>query len=438
MKKLLMLMTAALLTFAASCERPDPTPVTYPISVQLVADGANLAVAGINVTLSDASGAVSYEVKTDENGSASFEVPAGNYTASATYKTAEDGKRFAYNGTNSSIIVAEGSTAFKIDLNKAVSQQIIIKEVYNGGCPKNDASGNFFDDMYIVLYNNSDLEADASDIVFSICLPYNGNGSNKFLVDDKLLYEEAGWLPAASAIWWFNSSVTIPAYSQIVIAVFGAIDHTQTVTASVDLSNPDYYWMSNTEISTVFKNAKYTVAESIPTAHYMGGYPTSAGNAWVLSNASPALYIGKMDRAAAEALAKDADNYDRTLLTSAKFPQANVVDAVEIWSQANVSKGIYRFPASINTGYIALTNGLGHTIYRNVDKEATEALEENNGKLVYGYAGGTLDAATNVGSTDPSGIDAEASIAAGAHIIYSDTNDSSKDFHERTVASIKK
>ena len=39
---------------------------------------------------------------------------------------------------------------------------------------------------------------------------------------------------------------------------------------------------------------------------------------------------------------------------------------------------------------------------------------------------------------ETSGIDAEASIAAGAHIIYKDTNNSTNDFHQRKVASIKK
>ena len=77
----------------------------------------------------------------------------------------------------------------------------------------------------------------------------------------------------------------------------------------------------------------------------------------------------------------------------------------------------------------------GYTIYRNVDKEATEALPENAGKLVYGYSGGTEN---ENGSTDPSGIDAEASIANGAHIIYAQTNDSGKDFHQRKTASLKK
>ena len=66
---------------------------------------------------------------------------------------------------------------------------------------------------------------------------------------------------------------------------------------------------------------------------------------------------------------------------------------------------------------------------------STEALSENAGKLVYSYAGGTADVE---GTTDPSEIDAEASIAKGAHIIYSETNDTSKDFHQRKVASLKK
>ena len=55
---------------------------------------------------------------------------------------------------------------------------------------------------------------------------------------------------------------------------------------------------------------------------------------------------------------------------------------------------------------------------------------ENKGKLVYGYTMG-------VSTGDPSGIDAEASITNGAHIIYMDTNNSSNDFHERKAFSIK-
>lgn len=83
-----------------------------------------------------------------------------------------------------------------------------------------------------------------------------------------------------------------------------------------------------------------------------------------------------------------------------------------------------------------LTNFQGYSIYRNVDKAATEALPENAGKLVYGYSLGTLDY-KGAQSTDPSGIDAEASIRNGAHIVYQDTNNSGNDFHQRAKASLK-
>ena len=58
-----------------------------------------------------------------------------------------------------------------------------------------------------------------------------------------------------------------------------------------------------------------------------------------------------------------------------------------------------------------MINGFGYSIYRNVDKEATEAVESNAGKLVYNYSLGTTD--QQDGTTDPSTIDAEASIKNG-------------------------
>ena len=48
-----------------------------------------------------------------------------------------------------------------------------------------------------------------------------------------------------------------------------------------------------------------------------------------------------------------------------------------------------------------------------------------------------LDALGVDDSTDPSGIDAEASIRNGAHIIFKDTNNSTVDFHERQQCSLR-
>ena len=458
----LFLAFAAMAAFAVACNEPvtpdnpdkpdnpdDPNPPTpvvtlYDINVQLSSEGANFAVEGINVNLIDANG-VSYDAATDATGKVTFKVPAGTYTATATYKTAEDGKRIAYNGSNSNFSVSESATSFTIDLNKAVSQQIIIKEFYSTGCPRDNGTDTYSDDAYLILYNNSEYEADASDIVFGISMPSNShsNSGNPYLKDGKLTFEDLDWMPAQSAIWWFTNPVTIPAYSQIVIAIFGCIDHTTTVTASVDLSNSEYYWMSNTEISTIFKHNKIKSSENIPTSHYLNCQPFGQSTAWLLSNNSPAFFIGKMKQSDVVALCSNSDAFDHTsgaaaVFNAAKFPKANVVDCLDIWKGGNEDASFIRFSPELNTGHVTITTNKGNTAYRNVDKEATEALEENAGKLVYDYSGGTYNAETQSGSTDPSGIDAEASIANGAHIIYSDTNDTAKDFHVRAVSSLKK
>ena len=226
----------------------------------------------------------------------------------------------------------------------------------------------------------------------------------------------------------------------MVIVPSAAINHTETNPHSVDLSKSDYYWMCNQGLGMMYDKAKkYQVAETIPEAHYLTGKAfASSPSGWPLSTGSPTLFVGKMHRDEALALCSDTDKIDKTLgamFSCAKFPKAKVVDALEVWVKGNEETSHVRFPADVNSNYVLMTPKLGYSVYRNVDKEATEALPENAGKLVYNYAGGTDDVE---GTTDPSGIDAEASIAAGAHIIYSETNNSFLDFHQRKVASIKK
>lgn len=113
-----------------------------------------------------------------------------------------------------------------------------------------------------------------------------------------------------------------------------------------------------------------------------------------------------------------------------KVPVEWVVDGIEVFAKGQ-SNNQKRLLPTIDAGYVEMTAKMGYTLYRNVDKEATEAIKENEGKLVYNYSLGVE------GSTDPSGIDAEASIKNGARIIYKDTNNSTVDFHLRSKASLR-
>ena len=296
--------------------------------------------------------------------------------------------------------------------------------------------------QYIVIYNNSSEPADITNLIFGLLAPYEANAANAYYgADNVLVYENADWIPACGALWWFKAeSVSLPPYSDMVIVPSAAINHTETNPHSVDLSKSDYYWMCNQGLGMMYDKAKkYQVAETIPEAHYLTGKAfASSPSGWPLSTGSPTLFVGKMHRDEALALCSDTDKIDKTLgamFSCAKFPKAKVVDALEVWVKGNEETSRVRFPADVNSNYVLMTPKLGYSVYRNVDKEATEALPENAGKLVYNYAGGTEDVE---GTTDPSGIDAEASIANGAHILYSDTNNSFTDFHQRKVFALKK
>lgn len=442
MKKIILIIAAAAIA-AVSCNK-TPETVPVPVKVALEMNGAAYAEEGIYINLRDLNGIAEYEAETDASGVAEFNVLPGFYEATAQFKKATEGQAYVYNGVNSNVTVAkEGENAFKLALVESVTNQVVIKELYIGGCTYSivDEEGNpgtktFQHDSYVILYNNSDMPADASDICFAGINPYNSQATNKYLIDGKLLYEDEGWLPAGQAIWWFDTMVTIDPWSQIVIAIKGAIDHTATYPESVDLSNADYV-MYDPESGMNMAAAYPAPSATIPASNYLQTAPYSAGKAWSLSTISPAFVAFR--HVDPEGLSTDTANYDLTggaKLPCVKVPAADVVDGIEVFAIGSDDKNNKRLTPGVDAGFVHFTNKLGYTLYRNVDKEATEALPGNKEKLIYNYAGGTAD--LEDGSTDPSGIDAEASIKNGAIIIYQDTNNSTKDFHQRKVASIKK
>lgn len=75
-------------------------------------------------------------------------------------------------------------------------------------------------------------------MAFGIGSPANSNSINFYLKDGNLTYSD--YIPAWNAVWWFQKEVKIAPYSQIVISITGAINHTETYSKSVDLSKADY------------------------------------------------------------------------------------------------------------------------------------------------------------------------------------------------------
>lgn len=216
------------------------------------------------------------------------------------------------------------------------------------------------------------------------------------------------------------------------IALNGAIDHTQTYSQSVNLANSAYYCLYDIED---FNNALYypSPSELISTDHYLKAYKYGLGNAWPVSQFGPAFFVFRPESTTLQAFVDDASTTNlyggSASQPRKKVPAEWVVDGIEVFVQG-ADGNQKRLLPSVDAGYVELTRGMGYTLYRNVDKEATEALAENEGKLVYNYSLGVGN------STDASGIDAEASLKNGARIIFQDTNNSTADFHQRSKSSL--
>ena len=331
------------------------------------------------------------------------------------------------------------------------AHQVIIKEIYNGGIWDDNQGKNYQFDKSLILYNNGSEVAVLNNLCIGMLAYYNAEATtmDKLYSGGKLVYEDEGWLPAMNGIWYFQGSLTIQPYSQVVVNVNGAIDNTTINANSVNYANKDYYCMYDPEYKTgdvtlasavSYNNTNYhpAPADIIPTSHYLKTVKYGQANAWPWSVVSPATILFQTQGTTPVQYFEDTNNYwyvpgyaATPVWRCVKVPNSWVIDGVEVWNAAKVDNSKQRLTSDIDAGHVLLTNQQGHVLYRNVDKAATEALPENAGKLVYGYSLGVNT------STDPSGIDAEASMKNGAHIIFQDTNNSTNDFHERQKCSLR-
>ncbi len=422
-----------------ACKKKDNDLVLKTVTVQLVYPSESEFAANSGVTVNLKSNVGSYDANTDATGKATFSVPLGVYDISVTDKRNNGVQSFVYNGLSSNVTVGstwDGTQVLTLNLVQSKSSQIVIKEIFVGGTPKDDGSGSFAFDKYLILYNNSDANADLSKLCLGMIAPFNAQASNDYYNGEgKLFYEEEKWIPAVQAFWYFQTNVILQPGKQIVIALNNAVNNTVTYSKSINFDNAEYY---ATYDLSAFTSASYYVAPaaSIPSSHYLKAYKYATAVAWALSVTSPGAFIFEPQNTTPAEFAADASltHVLSAAYTSKKVPFEWVVDGVEgyLLGNANNKK---RFPSAIDAGYVYHTNHQGYSLYRNVDKAATEAIEGNTGKLVYNYSLGTTSIGAG-GTTDPSNIDAEASIKNGARIVYLDNNNSTQDFHLRSKASL--
>ena len=243
MKKVYYLfLSLLLLTYACS----DDEKVGYKtatVAVQLVypSESGYETREGVAVKAVSQTG-IAYESETNTSGIAVFEVPVGLYEVSSTDKRKETGKSIVFTGVLTNMTVVEqNENPFSLNLTESVVSQIIIKEIYNGGCQKDDGSGTYHYDKYFVIYNNSDEATDLENLCVGMVLPYNSTVNNSDVQNGSLFYEAEGWIPAGLGYFYFSNSTILNPGEQIVVVLNNANDNTITYSNSIDLSKSEYY-----------------------------------------------------------------------------------------------------------------------------------------------------------------------------------------------------
>lgn len=398
----MLMMVAGLL----ACHNDEPKGYDIEQVMVQVVDGPAQR-EGIEVRMADSRGTV-FTQTTDAQGVATFMVPAGVYQATVSWAGEPvDGWRTIYNGAMSSLVVRHGQPlTVTLQLTGVTSSAIIIRELYVGGCQKDDGSGWFYRDKYVILANNSGQRVTLPGLCLGICTPYNSYGINKnYDETGQLNYEHEGFIPASSSFWYFQGEqVVFEPWEQKVIALNGAIDHTLAYSNSVNLAKPDYY--CTFDIDQYASTSAYpSPSELIPTSHYLKAvrYGDQMESAWPLSNTSPAFFIFTPPEGMTPLeFGNDATNvwYDegRALPTYAcrRVPVECVLDGVEVFSTA-WDEATKRLTAAVDVGHISMTARQGHSVERRIDQVET---------------------------------------ARQGHTVYQDTNNSTADFVEREHASL--
>lgn len=409
-KHTLTLLSALLLL--ASCVSYDAGVDVSAVDITLTAEGEHFG-SGITVTVRSNTAAV-FTALTDENGTASFTLPNGIYSVSASSVSDDEYIRKICNGSLSDVIVGSESSGVAFVLPMTVTAQtlsnpLLIKEIYCGGCQMDDGSGLFAKDKCIILYNNSSQPLSLDSIAFAMVDPYNAEAPSHYFLNGGILdYAAEDWIPGINGIWYFQQGQTIGAYSELVVNVHGAIDNTQTYTNSVNYCDPAYYCMydpSTAGTDGKFYNNTYyypSPSEAIPTSHYLKTVKYGQGNAWPLSQTSPAVLIFKSAGQTPAEYASDAGNIiypsgkqDNIIYACLRIPRSWVLDAVEIFNASALAACKKRLTPDLDNGYVALTHGYGHALVRRVEKQVD------------------------------------------GHDIYQDTNNSSNDFYETEKCSLK-
>ena len=333
---------------------------------------------GIGIVITDRNRGGSYSLLTGQDGNAKAKLPDGTYRIVLSARV--DGK--VYNGASDKVILSGGDREVSLQVVGSVSGDIVIKEMYFGGCQKYPEQGNYQIDKYIILHNNSAQTQYLDSLCFGTLDPYNSVSNNPWIITDpdtgEVVFRD--FVPIVQALWQFpgdGDDFPLAPGEDAVLCLYGAIDHRAQYPESVNLNKPDYFVCYNTNY---FSNTAWHPApgSNIQTSRILDCViKTGIANAYTMSATSPAVVIFKAPSGTtiqdfiadpANIVQKPGSSVDKVVAV----PCGWIMDGVEVFN-GNGSKK--RLRPDIDAGSVQFSEAFqGHAVVRNVDREASEAL----------------------------------------------------------------
>lgn len=355
---------------SAGCAQRSPygNLSTLTIDVNLVLDGEKIPAGGAKVEIVESTTKASYIATAGSDGTAEFRVGQGVYHVEA--------EKDSYSASVDGVIVREGSSRGEVNIKyfKHIAD-ICIKEIYFAGCKALPKEGTYNRDSYFILHNNSAEVQYLDSLCFGTADPYNAGATN---VWEGEKYQNI--VPVIQAVWQFpgtGKDYPMQPGEDVVVAIYGAIDHSGEYPLSVNLNREDCFVCYN---AASFPNVSYHPApgDRIAADHILNlAIKMGQANAYTFSQRSPALILFRTKdctfdefvRRPGVNIQKPSSNTDRIICV----PDEWVEDGVEVFG-SDETGAKKRLHSTVDASYVTIVYRQdGHTVMRKKDEAASTA-----------------------------------------------------------------
>lgn len=389
----LIILSAVLTGVIQGCNPFDTSEpyITRRLSVVPVFSEEVSSLEGISVNIGDINKGSIFDIVTDAEGRADIELPSGNYRIVVSHADGD----YIFNGSADNVIVSGTDRKVTVKMTRSRKGEIVIKEIYCGGCSAYPQKGQYQSDKYVIVHNNSPEMQYLDNLCIGTLDPYNATGTNVWVETDKNTGETVfpDFVPIVQAVLKIGgdgSSFPLSPGDDAVICLCGAIDHTVTYPNSVNLNKPDCFVCYD---PVMFPNTTFhpVPGPAVSRDRWLDVViKTGQAKAYTLSLNSPTVVIYRAAGQAMEdfvmvegnVIQKPGSPHDRVT----KIPVDWILDGVEVFT-GNTSGNIKRLSPAIDAGFIPFSApSLGHTLCRKVDEAETgvkgyEVLVDSNNSM---------------------------------------------------------